>query len=61
MNALKPLEREAFGRAQRHVDLEQWLAPALVLVLVDVERRSADLAELPGPQARSATRQPCLA
>ena len=54
MHPLQALEREALGGAGRDVDQEPGRAPALVLVGVDVERRSADL---PQAQVVGASRQ----
>ena len=46
MHTLQPLEREAIGGARRDVDQEPRSSPPLVLLGVDVERRTTDLAEL---------------
>ena len=45
MHSLEALEREPLGGAGRDVDQELRRAPPLVLLRVDVERRSPDLAE----------------
>src|SRR6266508_3261785 len=47
VDAFEAFEREALGGTFGHVEQELRPVPAFVLVLVDVERRTADFAEQP--------------